>query len=551
MANRKAIELWAYVLAILALVVAVDGPSISGWWLYDDPQIVLQAARNTPSEVLFTPVDWRTLSAANFTPLVTVSFDVDLSAFGFDPRGFHLHQILSFAVAALLLFVLLRRYVPPWLAGLAAAMVIVSAPGVRAASLLMLRHYVEGLALSLAALVAWDLAATTESVDARRMKTWGLTAAATVAWLAAVLCKEVYATVPLLMLGISYARNESWKRAIARLVPCGVAAVVYLYWRFEMLGTIGGYGSPSAGAFIARLGEVGADVFGSRSVAVLVGAIAIALIVIAAVVEQPSRAGAVLVAFVVVAALPLAGVVGRTQMRYALVPAVLIFAGAALAVARGRRKSVGVALIVIAAASTAVGGVMEHRADAASEWTMRTEGRYVWNRPQDAPILLAGSPEWYVGGLAEMRRLAGRGESPRYVLSETALVLGNARAADVVFADAGSHTVHGIGQAIEARLEAERSRFDPAMPLSLEISRRADDVRWSFGPECRCRWTYFSYPRYGATEVGPSGWLRLPEPQGTSMFRIRRDDAGGRWTISPPLRFPTDGETVRWSRSAK
>ena len=140
-------------LAILALIYHAD--ALSGWWLWDDPQLVLHALRTTPFEELFVPGKYLTLAAHTFTPLLTLSFDVDLAVAGAEPTAFYIHQLAMIALAAVLFFLLLGRFTDSLFAWLAGVMFVIAPPTLLAVRTLMIRHYVEGLVLALTAFLIW------------------------------------------------------------------------------------------------------------------------------------------------------------------------------------------------------------------------------------------------------------------------------------------------------------------------------------------------------------------------------------------------------------
>ncbi|MGH9457266.1 MAG: hypothetical protein ACRD2J_06445, partial [Thermoanaerobaculia bacterium] len=80
------------------IAVGANLEALDGWWGTDDPQILLHATRNTPLETLFSSAAWQTLSTSSFTPLVTLSFEIDRVLFGLRPLFYYQHQLLTIAV---------------------------------------------------------------------------------------------------------------------------------------------------------------------------------------------------------------------------------------------------------------------------------------------------------------------------------------------------------------------------------------------------------------------------------------------------------------------
>src|SRR5881296_4658119 len=81
----------APILALVILAVAIHFTALSGFFLYDDPMILLESIRQPAAEVLFDPVEYAHLSATSFTPLLPLSFKLDRSIHGLDPRVFYIH----------------------------------------------------------------------------------------------------------------------------------------------------------------------------------------------------------------------------------------------------------------------------------------------------------------------------------------------------------------------------------------------------------------------------------------------------------------------------
>ena len=138
---------WEYsFLPLLILATfALYGQSLGGWWTHDDPQILKQAHLFSPLEYFFIPEVWHTLSSSNLTPWVTLSFDFDLSLFGFNPQFFYGHQLLVIAGISWLIYLIARIAVAPLSALAGALLFLVGSPIAVATQQLMVRHYVEGL----------------------------------------------------------------------------------------------------------------------------------------------------------------------------------------------------------------------------------------------------------------------------------------------------------------------------------------------------------------------------------------------------------------------
>jgi hypothetical protein len=171
----------APILALVILAIVIHATALSGFWLYDDPALLIESILQPLSGTFFNSSEYTHLAAHTFTPLLLVSFKLDLLLHDLDPFVFYIHQLVAILVAAVLMYFLLRRYVPDIYATAGAAVFLMTWSAVYAARTLMIRHYVEGLVFALAALLAW-----------RRSKTL-----ASFFYLLAMLSKEVYAPIAL------------------------------------------------------------------------------------------------------------------------------------------------------------------------------------------------------------------------------------------------------------------------------------------------------------------------------------------------------------------
>src|SRR5207237_2246620 len=79
--------------ALILFTLLLHADALRGWWLYDDPQLVLEAQRQPLSAVFFDPAEYSHLAAHTFVPLQLVSYKVDL-LFGVRPIVFYAHQLL-------------------------------------------------------------------------------------------------------------------------------------------------------------------------------------------------------------------------------------------------------------------------------------------------------------------------------------------------------------------------------------------------------------------------------------------------------------------------
>ena len=533
MTSDSAISRHVSVLLIFVATFLVHGHVIDRFWLNDDPQVLLHAARHGAAEVLTDRNSWQELSGSNFTPLVTLSFDLDLTLFGLEPAMFYVHQLLGVAVAALMLrLLMLELGTGPRRALLLALLFVVAPPAIHVAGHLMTRHYVEGLILALVSVISWSRAA--REGEARP---W-LIAVSCVAYLGALLAKEVFVLLPLVLLAFAIP-VRSWRWVIAALAPFAAVLALYLGWRWWILESGGGYGERNLLTHFVSVTESWIDRDPSAALWISVAL----LIVVVTLRTAIGYARLALIATAVIA--PLFGVGDALEPRHLLVPGVAALTGALFCIDRERNRRKRIVFMMVLLATAIVGAAAGIGRAVESTERMEAEGRYVWEKSSASPPLYATSPGWYLDGLIDLDRLLRSQSSPAVVYSRTGMVLENGDRRFITFDEDGTPRSVTPGE------ESMRRRYEPSAPIGLVIDRDGRALRWSFGPDCDCEWRFYSYPDYQMFAVPAEGTRIVPRPLERQWFRIGRYMSDGRWTLSPPLALPPDGEEVRWTREAE
>ncbi|HVT02626.1 MAG TPA: hypothetical protein VHL58_04530 [Thermoanaerobaculia bacterium] len=525
------------VATIVATVMLFHISALNGWWLADDPQILLQARHSSLRQIFFSPHHWRVLSSSNFTPLVTLSFKVDLALFGLDARWFFAHQLIALALAATLLFFLVRRYAGILIGTIAAVLFVISPQAILLSRFLMLRHYLEGLCFALAALLVWD---------GRPWKRWAALVAALL-YLAALCAKEVYAPLPILFLVMSLRRGDRPRQIVRDLIPAAAVAVVYIVWRGWMLGSAGGYGGISVAALSRLPMVVASAAFGhQRWEIVIVLCVALALL-IESLLAAPKRGAVLLIGTAVMVMLPLIPVAAQFENRYALVAFVslLVLGACAAASAPWRVARYLYALLFF---PLLAGGQNQRVTAEGQSQLMIGEGRYVSERPASSPTLLAQSPGWYLEGLTDLRREMKGESAPSILLSVYPLYLaGNHEG--VVQCIADCREVAPISDALREEGARKGKGFRSDLPMRVRIEKKGDDFYWDLAPNDG-GWVFLSFPDYDEFPIPASGWRRLPENEGRQLFRIFHENGDGLWAITPPLEVPAPGHRLVWQNGS-
>jgi len=221
--------LWAAAFFV-AMSFLIYHPALKLWWTFDDPYILELAIFQNPIDFFLRPDVYQRLSIANFTPLLVVSYALNYHLFGFEPQWFYVYQILLLGLVATGIFLLVRRWHSLTVAVWAGLLFLLTGPATLSGYVLMTRHYVEGACWSL--LTVLLLLSTSKSNI--RSRYW----LAALAYLASCLCKEVY--IPLILI-VPFLIEGSWRKRWQVSLPFFCALIVYVPWRFWMLGNFGGY----------------------------------------------------------------------------------------------------------------------------------------------------------------------------------------------------------------------------------------------------------------------------------------------------------------------
>lgn len=210
----------------------VHGTALSGWWRIDDPVVALYVTK-FPNILgyFFSPVQWQELGVPFFTPWLILDFRIDQAMAGLQPWFFYLHHLAVIWLNSLFTFILLRRFVAPVWALVCAGLFLLGAPVVVVSQQLMSRHYPTGLLFAIVSILLW--------LHYREKSSWFLLASAVGFYLLALLNKEIFVPLPLVLCCLGAGRLRERLRDV---LPFVIIAIVFIVWRAEMVGTlVGGY----------------------------------------------------------------------------------------------------------------------------------------------------------------------------------------------------------------------------------------------------------------------------------------------------------------------
>lgn len=491
------------------------------WWMLDDPfQLHLIRGRSVLSLFVDRQL-WHDFIGESFTPLLFVSLGIDLAAFGTSAVPFYAHQLIAFALIAPLLCLLLRQWLPTLPAALGALLAILGVPAVELAMHLMVRHYVEGLALALGAAIAYALAARRDSL--------ALALLSALLSLGAASAKEIFVPLPILLAFLPLPRRARM------LVPQACALGAYVVWRMISAGVelhaYGWVGNPLQ--TIALL-----PVRAARSLigpAFAAGVVMLILLLIAAI-RAIARERAWLLAIVAIgiALAPIAPVSIVMQPRYLLGLWVFAAIAAAFAARAGRAGLALLCALVVAAF------LVNRGAWASSYRTARrmSDEALVFSvlQPDDL-LLMPATPQQTLLHLGEM---TGSQAQVRY--DDVPLCAGRVTPKRVFGFDASRREVREL-----AKVACTPRR---PMPLSVTLHYEREALHWSLGIDGAHggQWRAIVFDGVQGFDVPAEAAFRMPNPTPLTL-RFRYDAPEGWMAETPDFSMQMrEGEQVRWPR---
>ena len=108
--SRPGIKIALSLACLLAALLILNIKTIHWpFGIIDSPIILAQAIAYSPIEYLTSPHKYQFLTYNNFTPWVTLSWDIDYSFFQVDPLGYRVHHLVSLAIMVALIYLILYR----------------------------------------------------------------------------------------------------------------------------------------------------------------------------------------------------------------------------------------------------------------------------------------------------------------------------------------------------------------------------------------------------------------------------------------------------------
>ncbi len=516
--------------------------ALQGFWRVDDPLILLYVAEQPDILGYFlSPSKWQALGVPFFTPWLTLDYRLDSSLFGTEPAGHYLHHLILIWACSLLTYLLLRDFVGYLWASAAALLFLAGAPTAIVAQQLMSRHYATGLMFMLLALYLWL------NSRPKGIHLW-LTAGC---YLAAMLNKEIYAPLPLVLLFLS---KEKLKDRLAAMGPFVLAGTLYVAWRRIMLGTtIGGYAPPSLLNWVDSVTSLPETLLGPP---LFSGFVFWALLLVAG--HLFRRNAGILLATGIAISLPFLAIRASNEiqhLRFLFLPWWVLCVLLAVTAHRLTTYSHGptprirlsyaaLPLVLVIMATALLHGRAQQDEFAAIASQFDVQGRFLWAHSDDKAYIPTGEVAGAIqfqGGLSELKRWHGLPQAPKAVPTQTSAA-----------ALAGHLPLYVY--------DADRqlmSQPPPRKPFPqhknqrlrhIRLDRRKGGLEW-FITDHQDSQCFLLFPEMNASIMIPcSGGIAfepLPFVRGNLQALVSWPDQ--RWETTPLLTFPARGELLSWS----
>lgn len=540
---------------LFALTLLVYRPVASLWWANDDTQILRAVVEYPPSRFLVQPATWQKVNPAHFTPLLPLSYGLDLALFGLRPERFYAHHLLSLAAGISALYLLLRRFRSRAIAAGACVVFLLGAPVSSMCQRLEVRHYLEGFLLAVVSALLF--------LQAVRSRSTARSVASAAAFLLAMLAKELY--VPLLAVLLVLPAGR-FRDRLVRGAPHVAALLVYLAWRTWLLGGLapvvtarGLTPATIPASFVELVTDSGALLLGSGPTPSAVLAAALALVALAAAAAGRSRWRdllllAVLAGALVAPVLPVADRQANPRYLFGIwLGLVLLFAWLAELLRRVPRAGVLLALLL----GSALGFVAVRQGrrlwdrELAAARRLAAEGRWLLERSEPRDVLRNPTGwDWYLAGVSWLREnVEKRGPGARRTHDDFYFCEPRPAGERVFELEPSSLRVVEVSDRVPEIRASYCGRIRWDVPLRVEVAYSLGKLSWELGPEGAGRWSILLLENYALYPLSPRGSDVVVLP-GPTPFRVRHEAPDGTLTFSDPLRIVpgADEARVSWRR---
>ena len=545
--RTKDIAAW---FVLLVIVFTLYGSVINLWWTNDDPQILKQAIQYRPWQYFFSPKIWQELSWANLTPLVTLSFDIDIALFSLDPKMFYFHQLITIWLCSVMFYTVLRLWNPRFIAFIGASIFLIGSPVAVSSQQLMVRHYIEGLLL--AELSFWLFVE-----GLRKDKIWMAWCSAFF-YMAALSAKELY--VPLVFLLLALPENNL-KDRLKYSMPCLFIFFLYTGWRWGMLGTfIGGYGFFAETKYLLTLlyllpQKVGSVLFGINPLKTNLIVFGIFITLVIFLLRRWQTVVFALWAGILTI-LPILPVSESFPTRFAIVIwfmciVLLAFAFRYLRKVQLIGRILGVLLITVTLFYTLLHSRELWADNLRLSKRISMEGRFFLLKAKEYDLLRQPAAEFhYFEGLVWLRKnYYGREKVAEWFYDDIYLCEKSLKGKRIWSYSETSHQVNDITQLIPDLKKNFCSTIKQDAPLSIRINYSLPRFSWEFGPYNKGQYSIILRDDTAKYNLHRRGSLKIRLSEDI-LFRISYESPNGWITYSPylPLKIVKDTAVAYWER---
>lgn len=231
-----------YALVLLLTLFCFSYKFLPLWFIFDD-MMIIRGSLNSIWGLLLDQETYLTAFKLFYTPLLFVSFRPDWILFELSPFEYHIHNLLAAFLVALMGYNVYRIYLPKLESWLGTFLFSISYPVISDIGWISLRHYLWGLFFILFAFYLFKK----HEIAPRRYLLFALSM---FSYLIAMLFKEAYAPFPAIIFLLTEGR---FKKRVFCSLPFLVIFVSYLFIRFHMIGSLGGYITPDKHITITNL----------------------------------------------------------------------------------------------------------------------------------------------------------------------------------------------------------------------------------------------------------------------------------------------------------
>lgn len=540
------IEIFSVFFFISATMIWISSGS-TWWWSSDDSQILKHAITHNIWQFFLSPHAWRELSASNLTPWLSISYKADLFLFGLSPWFFHMHQLISICIALVLFYMVSRIWLIPLASFSSTILLLFSRPLLEAMGILMVRHYIEGLIFSLAAILCFIKALKTNR------HSWHFTCV--FLYLLACISKEIYVPLPAILMAFPIKDMSS---RFKKLLPLFTISAIYLPWRLWMLGASGkAYGKEFSLSDGLKLPSKALQISGYDNELLIFFFILAALIIF----FISNRANKIsLIVIVACIFLPILPVSTMMSPRYALLPAILTALCAGWWFQRCIKykkayvtKALIISFLAIAFLQLWMSNIVNWKTSFDQNLQrIKIEGEFVLNKggPKDFLYKPADAP-WFYGGLAWLRtNILGKTSGPRTFYDPVFLV--NQSGYRIMTYNSDTRAILEDNEFTE-----KYKRYFPKVnfnaPLYARLKYSEPLAEWELGPWEKGEYAFLFDEYCQMVYPLPAKGMIPVQFKGGFAFRIRYISPEGWITYSPVLllKIKKGQGNIHWKRIQK